>query len=553
MLRGERPPPKEPPHAHPEKIARRRVRRPRGGRRRRRPRRPRPHRERRRVPGQRRLRGREPERLDVRRGRRRRQRPGAQRDVRAPGCAVRLRHRPVQADRERRAEHRVHADRPGQGQLRLHRRGRRHQHLDARNRQRLRPVERVLHHRREPDQRVRLRPRLVRAARVPGRRHLAPGSRRRRHHPADHAPDDTADHPADDASHHSPDDTAVLRRAAGPRAGRLPARDLRQRLGLHPPRGRARQLGRHRPGLRRDQLADLGQHPLHPLLGRRVPLGRVGRRLQGRDQGQAGQGQEGAAVDRRRQRRGAADHDGRPRRLRLVGERHRRRLGPGRHRHRLRGPLAVAEHRRHRLQEPDHPGGRQPDLGAEVPQGPLRQRLRADDGAGDLLRADGLPVLRLRAVRRPGPALRRVPAGDLRPAQRPDAAARPGLQLRADHGPGQPVPHHGRRGLPHRDDRHAAHRLPGGGQHRQHVPGAGPLAGGDRAARLGQRGQRLHRPRRGRPGARLPDQEDQLRRLRHPRHLAGAARPDDVVGELGQIQQLGIQQQFPQLLRLTAG
>ncbi|CAG7605574.1 hypothetical protein SBRY_10836 [Actinacidiphila bryophytorum] len=226
-------------------------------------------------------------------------------------------------------------------------------------------------------------------------------------------------------------------------------------------------------------------------------------------------------------------------------------MGPGRHRHRLRGPLAVAERGRHRLQEPDDAGDRQPDLRAEDPQGPLRQRLRADDGAGDLLRADGLPVLRLRAVQRPGPALRGLPAGDLRPAQRPDAAARPGLQLRADHGSGQPVPHHGRRGLPHRDDRHAAHRLPGGGQHRQHVPGAGPLSGRHRPARLGQRGQRLHRPGRGRPGAGLPDQEDQLRRIRHPRHLAGAARPDDMVGQLGPLLELGVLEQFPQLLRLT--
>ena len=61
----------------------------------------------------------------------------------------------------------------------------------------------------------------------------------------------------------------------------------------------------------------------------------------------------------------------------------------------------------------------------------LRRGLRAHHGAGDVLRAARLPVLRLRPVRRPGPAGRLLPAGHLRDAQRPDRAARAGLQLRA--------------------------------------------------------------------------------------------------------------------------
>ena len=86
---------------------------------------------------------------------------------------------------------------------------------------------------------------------------------------------------------------------------------------------------------------------------------------------------------------------------------------------------------------------------------------------GDLLRPARLPVLRLRPLGRPGPARRRLPPGHPRPARRPHPAARPGLQLGPDHGPGQPVPLDGRRRLPHRHDRHAAHRLPGRGQHQQ--------------------------------------------------------------------------------------
>ena len=60
-------------------------------------------------------------------------------------------------------------------------------------------------------------------------------------------------------------------------------------------------------------------------------------------------------------------------------------------------------------------------------------RLRAHDGAGDVLRAARLPVLRPGTMRRPGPPGRVVPAGDPRAARRPHRPARPGLQLRPDH------------------------------------------------------------------------------------------------------------------------
>ena len=54
-----------------------------------------------------------------------------------------------------------------------------------------------------------------------------------------------------------------------------------------------------------------------------------------------------------------------------------------------------------------------------------------------------------------------VPAGHPRAARLADRAACPGLQLGSGDGAGQPVPHHGRRRFPHRDDRHDQGRLPG--------------------------------------------------------------------------------------------
>ncbi|WP_410606390.1 fibronectin type III domain-containing protein [Amycolatopsis sp. lyj-109] len=57
-------------------------------------------------------------------------------------------------------------------------------------------------------------------------------------------------------------------------------------------------------------------------------------------------------------------------------------------------PLAVAQRRGHRLPQPDHARRRQPDLRAEDAQGQIRLGVRAHDGAGDLLRAGRLPVLR---------------------------------------------------------------------------------------------------------------------------------------------------------------
>ncbi|CAM5660191.1 hypothetical protein SALBM217S_01479 [Streptomyces griseoloalbus] len=78
-------------------------------------------------------------------------------------------------------------------------------------------------------------------------------------------------------------------RSPGPRPGRLPPRQLRQRLRLHPARRRPRQLGRHRPGLRRADLRHLRRHPLRPLPGSgRAPRRGERRRVQGGDQGQAG-------------------------------------------------------------------------------------------------------------------------------------------------------------------------------------------------------------------------------------------------------------------------
>ncbi|CAK7280588.1 hypothetical protein SGPA1_11381 [Streptomyces misionensis JCM 4497] len=342
-------------------------------------------------------------------------------------------------------------------------------------------------------------------------------------------------------------------RPPGARPGRLPPRQLRQRLRLHPARGRPRQLGRHRPGLRRADLGHLRRRRVQALPGHRLPQRRERRRLQGGRQGQAGGRQEGADLHRRPERPGPADHHGGPGRLRLLRLEDHRHLWAGRSRHRLRGPLAVPGHERHGLQEPHHTRDRQPHLRAEDPEGQVRLLVRADHGAGDLLRAERLPVLRHRQVGRPGPALRRVPPGDLRPARRPHPAARPGLQLRPDHGPGQPVPLHGRRRLPHRHDRHAAHRLPGGRRPEQRLPAAAPRPGGDRHAGLHQRGQRLRGPRRGHQDPGLPDEEDELRLVHHPRHLAGPARPDDLVDQLGPLLELGVPEDVRRLLRLTPG
>ena len=94
------------------------------------------------------------------------------------------------------------------------------------------------------------------------------------------------------------------------------------------------------------------------------------------------------------ERPGPAHHDRGPGHVRQLGQRHHRQVRPERPRHRLRGPLAVPQRRRHRLPQPDHAGDRQPDLRAADAEGPLRRELRADHGAGDVLRAARLPVLR---------------------------------------------------------------------------------------------------------------------------------------------------------------
>ena len=153
----------------------------------------------------------------------------------------------------------------------------------------------------------------------------------------------------------------------------------------------------------------------------------------------------------------------------------------------------------------------------------------------------GLPVLRrhVRRLRQPG---RLVPAGHLRPAQRPHRAARAGLQLGPDHGPGQPVPQHGRRGLPHRDDRHAAAGFPVANtgntfpalredQIAFGMPAAVSAGNGYTAPAVVQQARQL------------PGQGTRLRRL-HParRHRARLPRPDDLVDQLGPVLQLGVQE-----------
>lgn len=55
-----------------------------------------------------------------------------------------------------------------------------------------------------------------------------------------------------------------------------------------------------------------------------------------------------------------------------------------------------------------------------------------------------------------------------------------------------------------------------------------------------QRGQRPHGPRRGHQGAGLPHQEGQLRLVPDPWELAGAARSDDLVRQLGRVRRRGV-------------
>ena len=148
-----------------------------------------------------------------------------------------------------------------------------------------------------------------------------------------------------------------------------------------------------------------------------------------------------------------------------------------------------------------------------------------------------------------------VPAGHPRAAQRPDPAARPGLQLRADHGPGQPVPHHGRRRLPHRHDRHAARRLPGRGQHRQRVPRPAPPTRSPSALPAAtSAGNGYTTPAEVHQGAGLPGQGHQLRRLR-----AAAGPSPNLRGLMtwsinwDRYNGVGVLEELRQLLRLRPG